>query len=102
MDEQLKHNVEEICARMGMNLTTAITIFCKKLEQERRIPFEITADADLPRYYFALSNRYSDFLYYIFYLARQHTQDIAKWGCFNIRFRSIQQRLQRTTTHTEP
>ncbi len=46
MDEQLKHNVEEICARMGMNLTTAITIFCKKVEQERRIPFEITADAD--------------------------------------------------------
>lgn len=46
MDEQLKHNVEDICAKMGMNLTTAITIFCKKLEQERRIPFEITAEAD--------------------------------------------------------
>lgn len=46
MDEQLKKNVEEICQHMGMNLTTALTIFCKKVEQERRIPFEVTADPD--------------------------------------------------------
>lgn len=46
MDEQLKRNVEDICQRMGMNLTTALTIFCRKLEQERRIPFEITAESD--------------------------------------------------------
>ena len=46
MDEQLKKNVEDICQRMGMTLSTAITIFCKKIEQERRIPFEITADPD--------------------------------------------------------
>lgn len=46
MDEQLKHNVEDICARMGMTLTTALTMFCKKMEQERRIPFEVTADPD--------------------------------------------------------
>lgn len=43
MDEQLKKNVEDICQRMGMSLTTAITIFCRKMEQERRIPFEVTA-----------------------------------------------------------
>lgn len=46
MDEQLKKNVEDICQRMGMNLTTMLTIFCKKVEQERRIPFDITADPD--------------------------------------------------------
>lgn len=46
MDEQLKRNVEEICQRMGMNLTTLLTICCRKVVQERRIPFEITADAD--------------------------------------------------------
>lgn len=46
MDEQLKRNVDDICQRMGMNLTTAITIFCRKLEQERRMPFDITADPD--------------------------------------------------------
>lgn len=37
-------NVEDICQRMGMNLTTALTVCCKKIEQERRIPFEVTAD----------------------------------------------------------
>lgn len=46
MDAELKKNVEEICRKMGMNLTTALTIFCRKVEQERRIPFDITADAD--------------------------------------------------------
>ena len=46
MDEQLKKNVEDICQRMGMNLTTALTIFCRKLEQERRSPFDIAADPD--------------------------------------------------------
>lgn len=48
----------------------------------------------LPRYYFALPNRASDLLYYIFYLARQHTRDIEEWGYFTIGFRTIQQRLQ--------
>ena len=46
MDAELKESVEEICRKMGMNLTTAITIFCTKVAQERRIPFEITADPD--------------------------------------------------------
>ena len=46
IDETLKKNVEDICQRMGMNLTTLLTICCKKVEQERRIPFEITADPD--------------------------------------------------------
>ena len=50
MDEQLKKNVEEICQKMGMNLSTALTIFCRKVEQERKIPFEITAEADDPFY----------------------------------------------------
>jgi len=44
MDAELKESVEEICRKMRMNLTTAITIFCTKVAQERRIPFEITAD----------------------------------------------------------
>nr|CRY94006.1 hypothetical protein [uncultured prokaryote] len=48
----------------------------------------------LPRYYFALSNRASDLLYYIFYIARQHTRDIERRGYFTIGFRAIQSRLQ--------
>lgn len=48
----------------------------------------------LPRYYFRLPNRASDLLYYIFYLARQHTKDIEVRGYFTISFRAIQHRLQ--------
>ena len=48
----------------------------------------------LPRYYFKLPNRASDLLYYIFFLARQHTRDIEERGYFTIGFRAIQHRLQ--------
>lgn len=47
----------------------------------------------IPVYYFELSNRASDLLYYIFYLARQHTKDIQERGYFTISFRSLQARL---------
>lgn len=48
----------------------------------------------IPRYYFKLPNRASDLLYFIFYLARQHTEDIEKQGYFTISFRAIQYQLQ--------
>ena len=48
----------------------------------------------LPRYYFRLPNRASDLLYYIFFLARQNTKEIAERGYFTIGFRAIQHRLQ--------
>ena len=44
MDEELKENMERTCQELGMNMTTAFTIFAKKLSRERKIPFEITAD----------------------------------------------------------
>ena len=47
----------------------------------------------LPKYYFKLSSRASDLLYYIFYLARQNTKKIADQGYFTISFRSIQNML---------
>lgn len=47
----------------------------------------------IPKYYFSLSSRASELLYYIFFLARQNTKDIAENGCFNISFRAIQHRL---------
>ena len=46
MDADLKRSMEEACSELGMNMTTAFTIFAKKVSRERRIPFEITADAD--------------------------------------------------------
>lgn len=44
MDEDLKKNMEQTCSDMGMSMTTAFTIFAKKVANEKRIPFEITAD----------------------------------------------------------
>ena len=37
-------NMEQICNEMGLTPSAAYTIFAKKVTQERRIPFEITAD----------------------------------------------------------
>ena len=48
IDEQLKENVEGICWRMGLTLPTALTVFCRKIEQEQRIPFEIRAGSEPP------------------------------------------------------
>lgn len=44
MDENLKKSMEQACSDMGMSLTTAFTIFAKKVAREKRIPFEVSAD----------------------------------------------------------
>ena len=44
MDAELKKNMEQVCEDMGLSMTTAFTIFAKKVSREHRIPFEITAD----------------------------------------------------------
>ena len=44
MDEDLKRSMEQICQEMGMSMTTAFTIFAKRVTKERRIPFEVSAD----------------------------------------------------------
>ncbi|MBO4711205.1 type II toxin-antitoxin system RelB/DinJ family antitoxin [bacterium] len=44
MDEELKHNMEQTCQELGMNMTTAFTIFAKKMTREKRIPFEVSVD----------------------------------------------------------
>lgn len=46
IEQELKENIEVICSQMGMSLPTALTIFCKTLERERRIPFEVAANPD--------------------------------------------------------
>ena len=48
----------------------------------------------LPKYYFKLSNRAGDLLYYIFYLARQHTYEISERGYFTISFQAIHSLLK--------
>ena len=44
MDKELKKSMEQTCADIGMSMTTAFTIFAKKVSNEKRIPFELTAD----------------------------------------------------------
>lgn len=44
MDENLKKSMEQTCQEMGLSMTTAFTIFAKKVSREKRIPFEISAD----------------------------------------------------------
>lgn len=44
MDEDLKKSMEQACHDMGLSMTTAFTIFAKKVSREKRIPFEICVD----------------------------------------------------------
>lgn len=45
MDEDLKKNMEEICKDLGLSMTTAFTIFAKKMTREKRIPFDVSVDS---------------------------------------------------------
>lgn len=44
MDEDLKKRMEQACAEMGLSMTTAFTIFARKVANEQRIPFEVSVD----------------------------------------------------------
>jgi len=44
MDEDLKRSMERTCQTLGMNMTTAITMFALKMTREQRIPFEVSVD----------------------------------------------------------
>ncbi len=44
IDDSLKTKAEKACSDMGLTLSAAINIFLTKVANERRIPFEVTAD----------------------------------------------------------
>lgn len=44
MDEDVKKRMERACAEMGLSMSTAFTLFAKKVGREYRIPFEVSAD----------------------------------------------------------
>ena len=44
MDEDLKRDFDTVCNELGMNMTTAIMIFARKVTRERRIPFDVSID----------------------------------------------------------
>lgn len=44
MDADLKKSMEQACSELGMSMTTAFTIFAKKVSREKRIPFDVCVD----------------------------------------------------------
>ena len=44
LDEEDKKGMEEVCKDLGMSMSTAFTIFAKKMRREKRIPFEVSVD----------------------------------------------------------
>ena len=44
IDEDVKRKMESACKEMGLSLSTAFNIFAVKVGNERRIPFEVSAD----------------------------------------------------------
>lgn len=44
IDDDVKKSAEQVCADIGISMSTAITIYLKKLGREKRIPFELSAD----------------------------------------------------------
>lgn len=41
IDSELKKQMEDICKRLGLNMTSALTVYVTKVVNEQRIPFEI-------------------------------------------------------------
>lgn len=44
LDQDTKRSMEGICHDLGMSMTTAFTLFAKKVDRERRIPFDVSLD----------------------------------------------------------
>jgi len=44
MDSDLKLSMEKTCSDLGLSMTTAFTLFAKKMTREQRIPFEVSID----------------------------------------------------------
>ena len=44
MEKNIKDKMEDICDELGITMTTAFTIFAKKMVREKRIPFEVSVD----------------------------------------------------------
>ena len=44
LDADVKKNMEQVCAELGLSMSAAFTIFAKKVGRERRIPFDVSVD----------------------------------------------------------
>ena len=46
IDEKLKNEFDELLDNFGMSMSTAMLVFIKKVVNEKKIPFEISATED--------------------------------------------------------
>lgn len=44
VDDVLKDAFQEVCSELGMDMSSAITVFIKKATREKRIPFEVSVN----------------------------------------------------------
>ncbi len=44
IDEEDKKGMEEVCKELGISMSTAFTIYAKKMRREKRIPFDVSVD----------------------------------------------------------
>ena len=48
INKDIKDGMEKSCRNMGLTMTSAFTVFAKKVADEQRIPFEISAKKSNP------------------------------------------------------
>jgi DNA-damage-inducible protein J len=46
MDSEVKSQLDEFCAQVGMNTTVAFNMFARAVLREKKLPFEVTTEAD--------------------------------------------------------
>ncbi len=46
MDSDIKQQLDDFCAQVGMNTTVAFNMFARAVLREKRLPFEITTESD--------------------------------------------------------
>ena len=46
MDSEVKKQLDDFCAQVGMNSSTAFNLFARAVLRERRLPFDITTEFD--------------------------------------------------------
>lgn len=46
IDDQLKNDLDSVLSELGISLSTAMNIYAKKIVREKRIPFELSLNAE--------------------------------------------------------
>ncbi len=46
MDSDIKKQLDDFCAQVGMNTTVAFNMFARAVLREKRLPFDVTTESD--------------------------------------------------------